>query len=38
MEMKMREDIVAHENLQDQVTRNAPLSEDGFFTVPKVVE
>ncbi|MEQ9520841.1 MAG: Asp-tRNA(Asn)/Glu-tRNA(Gln) amidotransferase subunit GatC [Parvibaculum sp.] len=38
MEMKMREDIVTHEDLQDQVTRNAPVSEDGFFTVPKVVE
>lgn len=38
VEMKMREDIVRHDNLQDQVTRNAPMSEDGFYTVPKVVE
>lgn len=38
MEMKMREDIVRHDNLQKQVTQNAPQSEDGFFAVPKVIE
>ncbi len=38
MEIKMREDIVRHDNLQKQVTHNAPQSEDGFFTVPKVIE
>lgn len=38
MEMKMRDDIVRHENIQRDVTRNAAVSEDGFFTVPKVIE
>lgn len=38
VEMKMRKDVVRHDNLQSEVTGNAPLSEDGFYTVPKVVE
>ena len=38
MEMKMRDDIVRHENIQREVTQNAAVSEDGFFTVPKVIE
>lgn len=38
MSMKMREDIVKAENLQKEVTRNAPGAEDGFFVVPKMVE
>lgn len=38
MSMKMREDVVKAENLQKEVTRNAPGAEDGFFVVPKVVE
>ena len=36
--MKMREDEVTVGNMQDEVTRNAPVSEDGFYVVPKVVE
>ncbi|MDZ4381837.1 MAG: Asp-tRNA(Asn)/Glu-tRNA(Gln) amidotransferase subunit GatC [Parvibaculum sp.] len=36
--MKMRDDIVKVENLQKEVTRNAPGAEDGFYVVPKVVE
>ncbi|HCX67133.1 Asp-tRNA(Asn)/Glu-tRNA(Gln) amidotransferase subunit GatC [uncultured Parvibaculum sp.] len=36
--MKMRDDVVTVENLQKEVTRNAPGAEDGFFVVPKVVE
>ena len=36
--MKMRDDVVKVENLQKEVTRNAPGAEDGFFVVPKVVE
>lgn len=36
--MKMRDDEVTFGNLQDEVTRNAPVSEDGFYVVPKVVE
>lgn len=38
MSLKAREDIVTSGNLQAEVTRNAALSEDGFFVVPKVVE
>lgn len=38
MELKMREDIVRHHNIQRDVTRNAAVSEDGFFAVPKVIE
>jgi len=37
-EIKLREDIVRHEHFQREVTQNAPQSEDGFFTVPKVIE
>ncbi|MBX3494130.1 MAG: Asp-tRNA(Asn)/Glu-tRNA(Gln) amidotransferase subunit GatC [Parvibaculum sp.] len=36
--MKMRDDVPATENLQKEVTRNAPGAEDGFYVVPKVVE
>ncbi|MAM93850.1 Asp-tRNA(Asn)/Glu-tRNA(Gln) amidotransferase subunit GatC [Parvibaculum sp.] len=36
--MKMRDDVVTVENLQKEVTRNAPGAEDGFFVVPKGVE
>lgn len=38
MAMKMREDVVTETNLQNEVTRNAPGAEDGFYVVPKVVE
>lgn len=38
MTMKMRDDVVTSGNLQAEVTRNAPGSEDGFYVVPKVVE
>jgi len=38
MSMKMRDDVVTTGNLQEQVTANAPGSDDGFFVVPKVVE
>ena len=37
-EIKLREDVVRHENSQREVTLNAPQSEEGFFTVPKVIE
>jgi len=36
--MKMRDDVAAVQNLQKEVTRNAPGAEDGFYVVPKVVE
>jgi aspartyl-tRNA(Asn)/glutamyl-tRNA(Gln) amidotransferase subunit C len=38
MEMKKRADIVTDGSIAGDVTANAPLSEDGFFMVPKVVE
>jgi aspartyl-tRNA(Asn)/glutamyl-tRNA(Gln) amidotransferase subunit C len=36
--LKMREDVVTDGNIAEAVTANAPLSEDNFFVVPKVVE
>lgn len=38
MAMRMRDDVVTDGGLADAVTANAPLSEDHFFAVPKVVE
>ena len=36
--MKQRTDKVTDGEKADDVTRNAPLTEDHFFVVPKVVE
>lgn len=36
--MTMREDVVTDGEKADAVTANAPLTEDHFFVVPKVVE
>jgi aspartyl-tRNA(Asn)/glutamyl-tRNA(Gln) amidotransferase subunit C len=36
--LKMREDVVDDGGYPDDVTKNAPLTEDHFFVVPKVVE
>ena len=36
--LKMREDVVEDGGYADDVIKNAPLSEDHFFVVPKVVE
>jgi aspartyl-tRNA(Asn)/glutamyl-tRNA(Gln) amidotransferase subunit C len=36
--LKMRTDVVTDGGRAADVLRNAPLSEDGFFVVPKVVE
>ncbi|MGE5267154.1 MAG: Asp-tRNA(Asn)/Glu-tRNA(Gln) amidotransferase subunit GatC [Deltaproteobacteria bacterium] len=36
--LPMREDDVTDGEIADQVTRNAPQTEDHFFVVPKVVE
>jgi len=36
--LKMREDVVTVPGDRDAVLANAPLSEAGFFVVPKVVE
>jgi aspartyl-tRNA(Asn)/glutamyl-tRNA(Gln) amidotransferase subunit C len=38
MAMKKRRDEVTDGGIPQKVTGNAPLSEDGFFLVPKVVE
>ena len=36
--LKMRADNVTDGGRRDDVLKNAPLSEQGFFVVPKVVE
>jgi len=36
--LPMREDVVTDGGIQDQVLKNAPRSEEGFFVVPKAVE
>ena len=33
-----REDVVNDGNLKDEVLKNAPMSEFGYFAVPKVME
>ena len=38
MTLKMREDVVSDGGAADAVTKNAPLGEDHYFAVPKVVE
>ncbi len=38
MPMKKRADVVDDGAIADRVIANAPLSEDNFFTVPKVIE
>ena len=38
MVMRKRVDAVTDGNIADDITANAPLSEDHFFMVPKVVE
>jgi aspartyl-tRNA(Asn)/glutamyl-tRNA(Gln) amidotransferase subunit C len=38
MAMKKRADIVTDGGIRDDVLKNAPATEDGFFLVPKVVE
>lgn len=38
MEMKKRDDIVTDGDKAADIVANAPMSEDGFFMVPKVVE
>jgi aspartyl-tRNA(Asn)/glutamyl-tRNA(Gln) amidotransferase subunit C len=38
MRLPMREDVVTDGDIADKVLANAPLTEDGFFLVPKVIE
>ena len=36
--LPMRDDVVTDGEIADAVTANAPLSEDRFYVVPKIVE
>ncbi len=38
MELRLRKDEVRQGGYADKIVANAPLSEDNFFMVPKVVE
>lgn len=38
MKMRMRDDVVNDGNIADAVVANAPVTEDNFFVVPKMVE
>jgi aspartyl-tRNA(Asn)/glutamyl-tRNA(Gln) amidotransferase subunit C len=38
IELKRREDKVTDGNIADDIVKNAPLTEDHYFVVPKVVE
>ena len=38
MQLRRREDQITDGGYPDQIVKNAPLAEDNFFMVPKVVE
>lgn len=38
MTMKMREDVVTDGGYADDIVKNAPMTENNYFVVPKVVE
>jgi aspartyl-tRNA(Asn)/glutamyl-tRNA(Gln) amidotransferase subunit C len=38
MTLKLREDVVTDGEIAADILKNAPMSEDNFFVVPKVVE
>lgn len=38
MKLRRREDKITDGGYPDKIVKNAPLSEDNFFMVPKVVE
>jgi len=38
MAMKRRADVVTDGGIAEDIVKNAPMSEDNFFLVPKVVE
>ena len=38
MQLRRREDKITDGNMAERVVQNAPLNEDNFFVVPKVVE
>ena len=37
-ELRLRDDVVDDGNVRDDVLRNAPEAQHGFFAVPKVIE
>ena len=37
-ELRLRADIVTDGGMRDEVLKNAPVAEHGFFAVPKVIE
>jgi len=38
IELKKREDVITDGGIADAILKNAPMAEDGFFVVPKIVE
>lgn len=38
MGLRLRPDLVTDGDIADQILANAPVTEDGFFVVPKVIE
>ncbi|MBJ6986215.1 MULTISPECIES: Asp-tRNA(Asn)/Glu-tRNA(Gln) amidotransferase subunit GatC [unclassified Devosia] len=38
MTLRRRDDAVTDGNIAEKIVKNAPLTEDNFFMVPKVVE
>ena len=38
IELKKRTDVISDGDIADDVVKNAPMAEDGFFVVPKIVE
>lgn len=38
MQLRRRDDVVTDGAYPEQIVKNAPLTEDNFFMVPKVVE
>ena len=36
--LRLREDVVSDGGKRDEVLKNAPVAEHGFFAVPKVIE
>ena len=38
MKLPMRDDVVTDGEIEPAILANAPLAEDGFFVVPKIIE
>lgn len=36
--LRLRDDVVTDGDIRDQILKNAPQAEHGFFAVPKVIE